>query len=256
VAAQLADDRSVRTGVGEVRAERVAQHVRGAAVLGQVGSRSMTADDPRDVARAERAGRAGARHRQQQVLRSRRWATLDPRDDRLKRVVVQRHHACATALGVADGHPPRRRALDRMTQPRVRRAATFVDVGEHERRGFGAPQPGRAEQVQQREVALALRVRRSGIFSSRANSSCDSARGSPRATLAERTVRTSASAPTAAARPRIAERCLAIVTGVGSACSSASRYARTASGVRSSTVACSPRKASSERYTAAYVQRV
>lgn len=42
----------------------------------------------------------------------------------------------------------------------------------------------------------------SGIFSSRANSSCDSARGSPRATPAERTVRMSASAPTAAARPR------------------------------------------------------
>jgi hypothetical protein len=71
---------------------------------------------------------------------------------------------------------------------------------------------------------LPWRVRRSGIFSSRANSACDSARGSPRATLAERTVRTSASAPTAAASPRIAERCLAIVAGVRSAYSSASRY--------------------------------
>jgi hypothetical protein len=43
-----------------------------------------------------------------------------------------------------------------MAQPRVGGAATLVDVGEHEGRGFRAPQADRAEQVQQREVALAL----------------------------------------------------------------------------------------------------
>jgi hypothetical protein len=37
--------------------------------------------------------------------------------------------------------------------------------------GLGAAQPRGAEQVQQREVALAWRVRRSGIRSIRANSS-------------------------------------------------------------------------------------
>lgn len=85
-----------------------------------------------------------------------------------------------------------------MVQPRVG-AAPLVDVGEHEGRGFRVPRAGRAEQVQEREVVLAVVGAAVGIFNSRANSSWDSARGSPRATLAERTVRTSASAPTAAA---------------------------------------------------------
>jgi hypothetical protein len=43
-----------------------------------------------------------------------------------------------------------------VAQPRVGGAATRVDVSEHERSGFGAAQAGRAEQVQQGEVALAL----------------------------------------------------------------------------------------------------
>jgi hypothetical protein len=61
MAGELADDDGVRAGVGEVRAERVVQHVRRARrSSGRVGSRSVTADDPRDVARAERAGRTGA----------------------------------------------------------------------------------------------------------------------------------------------------------------------------------------------------
>ena len=44
------------------------------------------------------------------------------------------HDTGATALGIAHGHPPRRRALDRVTQPRVRGAAALVDIGELERR--------------------------------------------------------------------------------------------------------------------------
>ena len=43
-----------------------------------------------------------------------------------------------------------------MTQPRVGGAAALIDVAEHERGGFRAPKAGRAEQMQQREIALAL----------------------------------------------------------------------------------------------------
>jgi hypothetical protein len=43
-----------------------------------------------------------------------------------------------------------------VAQARVSGAAALVDVAEDERGGFGAPQARGAEQVQQREVALAL----------------------------------------------------------------------------------------------------
>ena len=126
---------------------------------------------------------AGARQRQQQVLGRGRRAGLDPGGDRGERVLVERDGAAAAALAVADRHPPAGRAGDRPAQPRVACAAALVDVGDQQVGGLGAAQAGRAEQVQQRDVALAWRVRRSGIRSSRSNCSSGSARGSPRATL-------------------------------------------------------------------------
>jgi hypothetical protein len=61
VAGEFADDSGVGAGVGEMGAERVAQHVRGAAVLWQVcscgASGTLVAlDDLVDVVDVERAG--------------------------------------------------------------------------------------------------------------------------------------------------------------------------------------------------------
>lgn len=66
MAGQFADDGGVGAGVGEVCAEGVAQHVGGAAVLGQIGGLGVAGDDPCDIAGGELAGRAGARQREQQ----------------------------------------------------------------------------------------------------------------------------------------------------------------------------------------------
>jgi hypothetical protein len=51
--------------------------MRAAAVLGQVGRRGVSADDPCDAERPERAGRGGARHRAQQVLGRGRQEAFD-----------------------------------------------------------------------------------------------------------------------------------------------------------------------------------
>jgi len=85
------------------------------------------------------------------------------------------------------GDPPRGRAGDRSGQPPVARTLALVDVAEHERARFGALQASSAEQVQQREIAVAAVLRRSGIRNRRPYCPAVSARGSPRATLWRRT---------------------------------------------------------------------
>jgi hypothetical protein len=90
VAGELADCSDVGAGVGEVGAERVAQHVRGASVLGEAGSLGVTSDDAGDVARGQRSRRlAGAWQREQQVLAGRGRPGLDPGGDR-REVLIER----------------------------------------------------------------------------------------------------------------------------------------------------------------------
>jgi hypothetical protein len=116
----------------------------------------VAGDDPRDIARAQRTGLPGAGQREQQMVGRSGRATLDPDDDRLQRILVERHGAGAAALGVPDGHPPARGTLDGLAQARVRGASALVDVADEQVGRLGTPQPGGAEQVQQRQVALAL----------------------------------------------------------------------------------------------------
>ena len=61
---ELSDDGGVRAGIGEVGAERVAQYVRGATFVRQVGGLGVPGDDAGDVAGAElstRGQRAASR---------------------------------------------------------------------------------------------------------------------------------------------------------------------------------------------------
>ena len=139
VASELADDRGVSAGVGEVRAEGVAQDVGGAPVVGQAGGVGVASDDPRDVAGGQWAGLAGAGEREQQVLSGGDGAGADPGGEGVERVGVERDGAGAAALGVAHGHPPACRSGGRPTQARVAGAAALVDVADEQRGGFGAP---------------------------------------------------------------------------------------------------------------------
>ena len=157
MAGELPDDRGVGAAIGEVGAEGVAQDVRGATVLRQPGGLGVAGHDPGDVAGAQRWWRlAGARQRQQQVLGRGRRAAFDPGGDRGERVLVEWDRSGAAALAVADRHPPAGRSGDCCAQARVACSLALIDVGDQQVGGLAAPETGRAEQVQQRQVALAL----------------------------------------------------------------------------------------------------
>lgn len=81
---------------------------------------------------------------------------LHPRGDRREGVLIERDGAGAAAFAVAHGDPPACRTADRFAQANVARSAALVDVADEQFGGFGAPQAGGAEQMQQRKVALPL----------------------------------------------------------------------------------------------------
>ncbi len=149
-----------------------------AAVFGQPGGRGVTGDDPRDVTGGKWPGRpAGAGQGEQQLLALSDRTDLDPGDDRLQRVCVERDLAGASALGVADGHPPAGRLRDRVAQPAIVGALALVDIRERECAGSERRRPTVPSRYSSARSRLPRRVRRSGIRNSRTNSSPVSARG-------------------------------------------------------------------------------
>ena len=116
--------------------------------------------------------------------------------------------AGAPALAVANGHPARRpriasRSRGSLARRRSSTSATTSSPAASARRS--PAEPSRCSSARSR---LPWRLRRSSIRNSRAHSSGDSARGSPRATRAERTLRS-------ARRRRARRRGRATPTGTG-----------------------------------------
>ena len=80
VSGELADDLDRLAGVGEMCAERVAQDVWGASIVGQSSSLRVVSDDPGDVAHGERAGAAaGPGERDEQLVVRASWSSHAPR---------------------------------------------------------------------------------------------------------------------------------------------------------------------------------
>jgi hypothetical protein len=150
-----------------------------------------------------------------------------------------------TALGVADGHPPARRAGDSPGAGGDRRCG-----GARRCRPPGGWWPRRGAARRSRADARGRSRACPGGCGGRASAAVARFRrdrgpvatSATRATRAERMVRTAWSAPIALASPRGADRCLATVAGERPACSRPSRSARTAAGVGSAATALGPRK--------------
>ena len=145
------------------------------------------------------AGLAAAGQREQQLLGGGGRADLDPGDDRVQRVVVERDGARAAALAVADGHPPAGRALDRLPQPRVARAPALVDVADHQR--------GRLRRAAGRPSRAGATARGRACPGGCGGRACAAAAPTRRARArAARRARRAPSGPCAAARRRRAPR--------------------------------------------------
>ena len=159
--------------------------------------------------------------------------------------------AGAPALAVADGHPPARRARDRLAQARVTRAAALVDVAHQQpaRPRRGAARPSRAGAAARgracpggcggRASAAAAPIRRARARVARRARHAPS--GPSAAPGRRRARRPGRAAPTGAWRPWPASARALERIAVG-----AHRL-----GVTSSAVACGPTNAANERYTAA-----
>ncbi len=127
MAGELADHLDRLAGFGEVGTERMAQDVRGAAVLGELGKMRVAGDDPGHVAGSERLGVAsGPRQRDEQLLVRADGPRLDTGGDRIEGVVLERDGAATAALAVADCDPPRGRMGNRTAQPPIVRAPALA----------------------------------------------------------------------------------------------------------------------------------
>ena len=159
VPGELADDLQRDAALGEHRAERVPERVRGAAVLANAGAGGVLGDDVADRARRDRLrlrGAALAQADEQRVARRRRRDGVPPAQ-RVVRLGVQRHGSRAAALGRAHhdlkpgllGAPGR----DRGAPARVGLAAALLDVGERQPRELGATQSRAREELEDRAIA-------------------------------------------------------------------------------------------------------